>query len=249
MRHAFALLLVTIIGCDRATQFAQRTGLATAAPPPPEQIEVMCDSGHGSTCTQESLAMTMGVILPYVASRPGSVVRLWSVADDPADSRMIAERQSTAPKRAGVKARRAHEKRFIEESRVFFTTAARPLFEQTQRQSTPLFESLTRVALTTATRRRQIVLISDLREETPRTARTECGPLPKNLDALHERGILTPALLKNTTVHLSFVSFERVENDRCPADIGRFAQLQNLWRDALVASGATVHITSEAPEL
>lgn len=249
---AFALAALLLGGCERVKDFTRETGLVSRPAPAAEQIEIIVDSGAGSTGTPETLRATLDVVLPYAAHRPGSIVRVWRVGEDPTDSEPIAVRTVTKPIRSGVRAKRSHQKKFVEESQLFFTTAARPLFEERTRRQTPLFETLTRVALTSTSLPRRIILIGDLREETSRTARTECDELPEAaalLDRLHERGILTPGLLKGTTVHLAFVNFGRVENDRCISDIGNFAQLQNLWRDVLDASAATVHITSEAPDL
>lgn len=253
-KQSFVLLLVLLLflGCDRTKEFARQTGLASRSAPLAEEILIICDGGAASTCTESSFRTTLDVVLPYAAVRPGSRVALWSVGERPTDSRQVAEREVTRPKRNGVRARQAYEKRVVTDARAFFVTAAAPLFRETRRKQTPLFETITAATLQPPSMHRRIVLLSDLREQTPRTATTECSPLPSEallIERLQERGILTPGLLRNTTVHLSFVAYAPVEGERCPFDVGHFARLQHLWQAVLRASGATVHITTGAPQL
>lgn len=247
MLVAFCLLFV---GCDK--EFARGTRLAAHSAPAPEEVLIICDAGAASTCTESSFAATLDVVLPYAAARPGSRVMLWSVGEQPTDSRLVAEREVSGSKRRGLRAVQAHQRRFVADARSFFVTAAAPLFRDRKRTQTPLFETITAATLQPSSLHRRLFLISDLREQTPRTATTECSPLPnavRLIERLHQRGILTPGLLRDTTVHLSFVTYTSVEGERCPFDIGRFAQLQSLWRAVLQASGATVEISNGAPNL
>jgi hypothetical protein len=252
VKHATVVLMVLTLSCQQLGSVARKIGIASAEAPPPVDVVLVCDSGVGSNCTSETLRATLDVVLPYAARRPGSRVALWSVGNDPAASREIARVTSAAPRRAGIAAQRATQKRFVEESVAAVLIAAAPLFRDRARTQTPLFETITLIGLQPTRFARHIIVISDLREETPRTARTECADLPTATALtthLHERGVLLPHLLTHTTLHLAFINHDAVEGNRCAFDVGRFAQLQTLWESTLHAAGADVEITTDAPTL
>ncbi|MFI5298807.1 MAG: hypothetical protein ACHREM_11985 [Polyangiales bacterium] len=254
-RFLFLIIVgIALTGCDRVhwlSRAGEAIGVTDAPPPVPVARDMLCDASTGSTCSEKTLSLALDAILPTVAARPGSVVRLWTLAETVAGTRVLAERVSTPSARPSTQAVRAHEKRFVEETKLLFLQAAQPLFDRPARRS-PIAESIVKVSLASVPKgaEREIVLVTDGREESS-FGHFECGRMPSEqgfLRQLHAASLLLPESLKGIRIIWCFFSLEPVPGERCPATLDRFLQTKSLWAAALHGAGADVQFESSAPE-
>jgi hypothetical protein len=256
LRFLFPIIAwIALTGCDRPTWLSragEAVGLVDAPSPAPVAKEILCDSSSGSTCSEKSLSATLDEKLPTVAARPGSLVRLWTLSETVAGTHVLAERTSTPSLRPSTQAVRAHEQRFVEETKLLFLQAAQPVFDRPARRS-PIAESIVKVSLASAPKgaEREIILLTDGREESS-LGHFECGRIPSApgfLRQLHAASLFLPESLRGVRITWCFFSLEPVPGERCPATLDRFIQIKALWTAALHGAGADVQFFSNAPTL
>jgi hypothetical protein len=214
-------------------------GIEDPPPPPPLDIDVLCDASAGSSCTAESLRATLDVLLPATAARPSSLVRLWVLGRDVADTTQIATVTADAKAR-NAKSEQARRVRLVEESRNTLMSAVTPYLGQHMTRS-PIAESLAKINMvhTRIGASRLFIVITDAREFSG-LGDFECRPpqptaFTTMLDANH---ILAPKSLAGAGVVFSYVTLARIDHDRCPASVGSAEQVEAVWDTALRRAGA-----------
>lgn len=242
------LILLFLVGCARMEHVAEEVGLTDPPAPPPLTVDLVCDTSPGAPCNAATLSATIDVVLPQIAARPGSILRLWSMGDTVADAAVVGSVESTPPKKSGTQAHKTHEERFITSARSKLQQAAEPLFTTAPRRS-PIAETMSKVVLAMTSGARHVVVITDAREVSD-LGNFECGRLPTTeewLSRLHEARALMPGSLRATHVYLVHVEHTRIDRERCPVTMQRIAQTNDLWRAAFQAAGATsITITNDA---
>jgi hypothetical protein len=242
------LILLLLVGCARMEHVAEEVGLTDPPAPPPLTVDLLCDTSPGAPANASTLTETLDVVLPQIAARPHSILRVWSMGDSVADAAVVGSVESTLPKKSGAQARKTHEERFLTTARTYLQKAAEPLFTNTPRRS-PIAETMSKMLLSTTLGARHLVVITDAREVSD-LGNFECGHLPTTeewLSRLHAARVLTPGSLRSTHVYLVHVEHARIDRERCPVTMQRIAQTNDLWRAAFQAAGAaSVTITNDA---
>ncbi|HYC90559.1 MAG TPA: hypothetical protein VEO54_15185 [Thermoanaerobaculia bacterium] len=234
-------------------------GLGDAPPLPAEVIDIVIDASDGSPACVATVRGTLDIVLPYVAARPGSELRLWALGVELADTRMLAAVTSSAPKRRGERARTLEADRFVATSRALLLQAVAPIFDHPAKTQSPIAEGISRVAYSRVPtgRRRLLIVITDAREVSgigPRRIDFECQRVLPDAQTwvarLHEDAILSPGTLAHTDVHFAFVALAAIPKRGCPVTLARARRVEELWRAALMAAGATsIAFTTDAPQI
>ncbi len=209
--------------------------------PPPESVDVVCDTTIGSSCTRETMIRVVDASLQYAIKRPGSRVRAWAIAKTVAETNPVGEREVPPPPRGSARAKKAVESKLLETSKEYFMTSMAPAFAAPGIRRSPLFEAVGKVALAdSGTLPRRIVIVTDAREVSS-LGDFECGFLPtdaKFVKKLHSRRILPVSSLAGVSIELAFVQSTAVPARGCPVQLEREMRIRELWRAALLAAGA-----------
>lgn len=256
-----AIVISTITACEDS-QAATKTdktcmALGLCAPPPkaPVGVVVLCDTSMGSTCNRATLEQTLDAVLAHVADRPGSVVWLWSLGKNIAETGVVGEQAVPTRSAKSERSQSAQRERFTKAATgALLSSASRALDEPPIRQS-PLAEAITKVGITDdGGLPRQLVVVTDAREMSATAGDFECARLPSDdstfLTRLEKRGLLTPGILQGIAVHFAFVEGGKIPSRGCPVRIEREVRIRELWTAALTAAGASdVRITTGPPAL
>lgn len=204
-------------------------------------VDIVVDGSRGSPANRESLRASGGAALPFVATSPGGLVRVWVIGRAGfGDTRLVTSVVTPAFRGRSTKARRAAQERWAADSLRSLLGACEPLWAGARPRTSPLFDGLTKVAIATpGTTTRVIAVISDLREESPR-GHWECGALPRP-DAfprlLHRDSLLLPGSLSRTRVLFTSVGMGEIDGNRCPVRLDRELLIQQLWTAVIAAAG------------
>ena len=236
---AVLLLPFASLGCG-----GDRSGLlqdlGILDPPPSEPVEfiVLCDPSRGGACTPKVLAATLRARLRRAAERPSSTVTIYVQGETPESLRRI-----------GTVTLRTHELGH-EEARLLRNATAALAAPPTRRS--PIAESLAQVIYLhgPAHRRRELILITDLREVSALLGDFECGDLPAADDFVRRMradGVLRERALRRTAVQVVGLDAAAVDEGRCSWPLSREIELRNLWGAAFRAAGAlSVEFSSTA---
>lgn len=246
-------ITVAITGCggdgsDGLSKAALSLGLSDAPALPAEILDVLCDASQDTPCSATTLAETFDRILPYAASRPGSHVRLWKVGRDVSDIFLLAD-QVSPPTPAKKKAVKSSRLRWVADVRRYLLKAAEPTLQERRVMRSPLLEAVTKVALAEipGVSLRTIVFLTDGLEVSS-YADWECAelvPVDVLRTRLHSEHVLSPGVLKDTRVSLSFTDMAHAPRNRCRSSIPRLTAIMDGWKQLLREAGASeVFITT-----
>ncbi len=263
MKRTIKALIVTICflglclvgaGCTSAhSQFLEACRAVSACAPvlsAPVTVDLICDHSAGSTCNRESLTTNVDVVLTHIGDHPGSLVRLWSQGRTVDDTVLVGTREVPPLKNGSRKARHGAAIRFVQEARPFLLKASEPMFGDAAFHTSPIAETISRVALSSSRpgQNRVIVIITDGREFSPTLGDFECKVIPDKTVFRHQldkHRLLMANTLANTHVVFANVTIGPIENGRCAATLERAATIQDLWQSSLAeASAASVTFTT-----
>lgn len=246
------LVVAALSGCggDGSGGFrkaAAAVGLTDSPPLPAEIVDIGCDVSSEAPCTMTTLAETVSNGLLYAAARPGTHVRLWRIGRDISDTSIVAEQVSPGGRGQGKKAVKADRDRFVESARRLFLKAAEPMLDGPRVNRSPLLEAVTKIALAEipGLSTRVMILITDGLEYS-RWANWETGdidPIESLSQRLHAGHVLTPGVLKDTRVFLSFCDVSHVSRSPSRSTIARLTGIQDAWRTLVREAGATTDVT------
>ena len=228
------------------TRVGRSVGLTDPAVPQTITLDLPCDPSKDGTCTSDSLDATLAAVLPVIAERPGSELRLWIIGPDLASTRVVATVKGTVPYSGNAAAMKAVRARFVEAARSSCMTAAQPALAEPVKGGSPIAESITAIALASVhTDLRAIVVISDAREVSAIGGDFECdNPLPSAtsfVKALHRERVLPPGSLAGTRVFFTFMTITEIRRKGCAVTLDRLATMRELWTAAIEAAGGTAH--------
>lgn len=245
------IVLLSLDGCGADSQhpsFLTRAGRSVGLFDPPARstitADVVCDPSKDSTCTAEALDATLAAVLPVIAERPGSELRLWVIGPDLAATKIVATVKGTVSTSGNAATVKAATARFIEGARNSCMTAAQPALIPTNHGGSPIAESLTAIAMANVhTDLRAIVVISDAREVSDLTGDFECdNPLPNPssfVKALQRERVLPPGSLAGTRVFFTFMTITEIHRKGCAETLDRLATMRDLWTAAVEAAGGS----------
>jgi hypothetical protein len=233
-------LVVLLVGCDATT--ARRFGLANDENLPAVMIDILCDSGAGSTCTTETLNTTLDRELAAAAERPESIVRLWSMGTTVGDTTIVGVAVSPQNTKRGRTSRKLVQDHFVATAKTDLLKAIEPRLAGAARRRSPIAESIARIVWAAAPPRmpRRFVIITDAREVSS-FGDFECGVLPKPgefVEKLHSDLVLPSGSLNGVAVEFIHVSLGAVDGDRCAFSLSRAAAIRELWKAAITSAGA-----------
>lgn len=247
------VLFVLVLACDgHVEDHLARAGHASGLVSDERRVLdalVLCDASQYSTCDAETLRAALdSVVLPAVADRPGSRVRLYTLGEE-VTARLLATQETTAAAKLTLKAITKHELAWRHDALAFFTTAAAPLFQGTPAQRSKIAEALTRLAsedqLPNADR--ILLYIGDLRETG--IAKLECGLIPDPLEwrqRLDRARLLQPDTLTGVRVLFTNTSITTPGNVQCDTP-ARAQAIKELWRSAITRAGGTPEFFTNLP--
>ena len=240
---------VGVSGCLEATAACVSAGICDAPPDPTVTIDVICDTSSGSTCTPETIDMTLAQTMPLIAQRAGSTLRLWSMSGT-VDGVVTLGIVTSPPTVPSLRARTLKEAAFVKAEKARLLRNASTAFVQPAGQS-PIAETMARVLMATSSgERRAIVIISDMRQFENQRVDFECGNLPSPQDfAKHliDGHVLTPDAMTGIGVAFSFVGVPPVDGGRCAATIQRAREIEVIWKTAVTTTGGTVLAYTDGP--
>jgi len=245
------LLISTLVGCN--TPIGVMLGLGSAPTKPAVTIDILCDFDAGGTCTADNLRETLDRIVPPLAERPGSLLRLWAMGNDLGDTTLLAS--STVPTASRRKnMQRAAWTRFVASTRSLFLGAYNASADTRHRRQSPIAEAITRVAWADSRAPdRYCLVLTDAREYSDVGGDLECGALPVAgtfTRQLQRHHVLAPQSLHGTTIAFCFVTIGTIDGRRCEATLERADKVRELWITALRAAGATrVFYSTAVPHL
>lgn len=234
------IIMLLLTGCDRLQRY-----VTPEAPPTPKTVDVICDFGGGSGCTEQSLRSILTEVATDLPA--GSVVRLHGMADDVARATELATFTATKSAKKTVRAVAGHERRQTEALIGEFATAATPVWEHMDRRRSPIASTIARALLSgnPNSGTRHVYVLTDAREvsNTPSLGKLdfECGTiLDGDAYAKRLRKLLPEHSAQGVFLHFRHVKLEPVANNRCPATVERYAALQETTTSAWSQVGALV---------
>lgn len=246
-----AVLCSGITGCDGTPGhgfgdgIAESIGLADPKPLPPVLVDALCDSSDGASCTAATLRELIDNILPLIAERPGSILRIWALGDDLSSTTIIATSMNTRRTALSGRAERSAQARFVAEETAYVMKAAMPVFSAARPRQSPIAECIGRIALAHAAPgvlHLYVVLSDGLQFSTALGDDFECGTLPAASawsSRLATEQVFATGALRNSIIVFTHVTPVPIARKGCPkASLARFGQVRNLWTTALTAAGA-----------
>jgi hypothetical protein len=235
-----------------ATRVARSVGLADAPPLPSLGIDVVCDPSKDSTCTMESLDATLASLLPVIAERPGSVLRVFMVGPDLPSTKMLPIVENKLATSGNANTAKTAKARFVDASRTALMSAAQPYLAGNTKGGSPIAEALTTVAMAAVhTDSRAICVISDGREVSAIGGMDfECDdplPTPQTFaKTLQKARVLSPGSLAGVTVSFTYLTITPIHRKErgCVETLARLAHIRELWTAAIEAAGGTAEFNA-----
>lgn len=236
-RLVLLLVAVLLVGCDALHGIVGRT-----APSPPVVVSVLCDASPGSSCTEDSLASTLDVVLPFVADHPGSRVQVFVMGNYAEETRLTGMVRVGAPPKPSRAARTAFRTTFLASARETLLGSALPFIHE-DRVRSPILASIARVQLVVGAKEdHRLIVLSDLRESSE-YCRCECQELPTTaVWQSRVRGLLPRGSLGSTRVYLTGVDLRPLASHSCPQPVERYRTLVSLFTTALTDADARVSV-------
>jgi hypothetical protein len=254
----FLALTLTACGESQQSEFlsgaCEALGITDSPAPRRLVVDALCDRSSGSPCTQSTLAETWDAILPALASRPGSQVRLWLQGEDVSSTGIVSKAIVPECRSHRLRARRSEERVWVASTRNLLLGSTRPVWTSRQPRHSPIAEALTKIAMAEVPpgSARIVVALSDGREVS-NFGDFECGPLPLKdvfLTRLAKGCLLTPVSFSNVRVLFAYIGPTPIDDRHCSVTLKRTEQIKSLWREALVRAGASeVRFLALAPTL
>jgi len=247
-----AVVSVTVAFHPAATMQAL-IALHLTDPPPRVNItdDILCDP-TSENCNETTLEAAIRESLTNVASRPGSMTKLWLSGADVEDLECVATATSTSTGK-GQRGREAAARRFVDGETTRLLTLAKLALSKRVPSASPIAESLTLLSWQEVqTARRRIIVLSDLRQVSKSLGDFECGSLPDTdawLRSLTAHHYLEPGSLSGVTVHAAFLVPHPVEHRRCSVSLERESAVRELWSAAIERAGGSLLITAGPPRL
>jgi hypothetical protein len=260
LRLLTLFLALTLTACGDSPQSGflagacEILGITDPAAPRRLVVDVICDRSSGSPCTQRNLTETWDAILPALASRPGSQVRLWLQGEDVSSTEIVAKAVVPEFRNHRPRVRRSEERAWVAFSRNLLLGSTRPVWTSKQPRHSPIAEALTKIAMTEVPvgSDRIVVALTDGREVSS-FGDFECGSLPPKevfLARLAKGCLLTPVTLSNVRVLFAYIGPTPIDDRRCSVTLERTERIKSLWKEALVRAGASeVRFLALAPTL
>ena len=236
------LSVLTLAACQGESSLILTDLGLSDEPLKPVTLDLLTDFSEGSSGSLGNVDSTLDRVLPFVAERPGSQVRLWILGSTVGETTLIASREVEGSKKHSPKARRAYVESFSRTTRELFLTAAEAALRFRQNRS-PLLESLTKIGFAGSPggAQRVIILITDSREFS-NWADFECDNPPETesfLEKLHNESVLSPGSLDGAQIYFSFTTMGEIAKGRCRLTMARSAAIRSLWKSVLTAAGAS----------
>lgn len=221
---------------------AVSTGLADPPLLPAEAVDLVCDLSQHTPCTTARVRDLLEVILPPLADRPRSVVRLWVVGADVGRVQLLAEiRVPAAPRRK--KRKKVATSEWARETEQLFLKLLEPYTAQEPVRRSPLFEAITKIALAEipGVASRKTYMISDGLAYCG-YANFESAEIPTAAElapVLHRDRVLTPGVLRDTRVAFVFCDVSRLPSGRGRSSVARMVAITDCWDRLLREAGAS----------
>lgn len=238
MNRAIALLAaILLLGCDAVHGVVGRT-----TPPPPVVVSILVDASPGSPGSEDTLASTLDVVLPFVVDRPGSRVQVFVMGDAAEETRLTGLVRVGSPVRSSRAARTAFRSTFLASARSMLLGSALPFIRE-DRVRSPILASLARVQLGVGAKEdHRLIALTDLRESSE-YCRCECQELPTiPVWRSRVRGLLPRGSLGATRVYLTGVDLRPLASRVCPQTVERYRALVALFTTALTEADARVSV-------
>lgn len=241
----FAVLTLST-GCESLENLCRSVEICDEEPPEPILVDLLCDTSPGSSCTQSTLKENLDQILPYLLSRPHSIIRTWNQGSAVSDTIMVSQHKITVPKKSGTQALRSYRESFLVTAKAEISSAILNLNSSEGKNRSPIIEGISKVAMAGSAGGlpRTIIIITDGRQFSS-IADFECADkLPSTeefLKKLDKNQLLEENSLTGTRIIFSFINSTPIKGRRNCSDvtIKREKHIQRLLTVALTRAGAT----------
>ena len=223
---------------------AESIGLADPPPLPPLIIDGLCDSSEGSSCSAATLRELIDNVMPRIAERPGSIIRIWSLGSNLISTTLVATSANTRRPLRSARSERAAQARFVSEETAYLVKKSAQIFAADPARRSPIVEGLGRISLAhTATGAQHLIIVVSDALEFSTFGNWECGELPAAqqwTSLLADERVLTSGSLRNDLVAFAHSAPVMAGRKGCPAmTLARAAAVRDLWASALKAAGAS----------
>lgn len=262
VRHGWPLLTLCLLpGCDRTVASLAPTARAVCEAAEvcepvvegPELIDVLLKL-HSPVTTPDHLGITLDHILPRMARRPKSHLRLWATTEREGELKLVQEVRSPEAQPERKRGAKPDRERWIAETRAAFMRQAMPTLENRPAGHGSLAAAIARVALQDTGERffRQLVVLADGSDGALGTFACDTVAVSEETNGgLPLRRWLSDGVLSHIYLHLTY--FRPVGFEGCPESALRFDILQGIWGRTLLAAnaegalieGGPVHFTDE----
>lgn len=219
----------------------------------PELIELLLDRPSPMT-TPDHVGSTLDQLLPRMARRPGSQVRLWATTAHDGEVELLSEVHSPDPQSDRHRSTKLEREEWQHTARARLMARVAPALAAPPATRSSLAAALARLALRTEDgRATQLIVVADGYDTSLGGFACDTVSVSDELvGSLPLRRWLPDGLLTRVTVHLTY--FAPVAPDGCPVNALRFGILQSVWGQLLMGAGAKevlieggpVHFTDEA---
>ena len=247
------LLLSAALPMSACRPACEGIGLCDPQPLQPVDIHLLCDAGGGSPCAASFLEQVQRRVIPELANRPGSVVSLWTLGVDLANTREAV--RHTIVTRGFPGSTSAHRYFQIQTDSIVLHSLAALRFTNAEptRRSSPIAEGISKIAHSARENARPwiLLIISDGLQQTS-DFQFECNPRPSPeqfIAALARRRLLEPGSLDGAlNAMLLHGELKQIPDDRCEQTMERGLELEAIWKAALEQAGAAAtHIGANIP--
>ena len=252
-RRWLALLVLLffwlLVACDEATgplaekpsRALERAAGISEVVEEPLLVDVLLDTTPGSPGDVRNLGSQLDATLSTLARRSG-ICREWLLRDSVEKTVVISTVTFSRSQSTNTHVQEREQKEAVAKAREQLLHAADDAAGETPHRS-PLFGAITRIGMTSSPyRTRQIVLISDMREEG--VAAWECGPIDVDrvLPILDRERLLLPNSLRGITIAAAF--FDIGPAPKCSDTIARHLSLRDAWQQLATRAGARITFTT-----
>lgn len=235
-------LTFVLTGCEDARGFFTGT-----PPPPPLVIDVLVDASEDSSGSPETATSVITLAARSVASRPGSVLRVWVLAATVGRTRNVSMATVPAPSRAGKRFREAARDSFLRDALPALLDPVLAALKEPSPRRTPLVQSILLVALADAPIHapRHLVVVTDLRESE---LWKECSH-PPSVTRVNQilRATHRTTRLARIRVAFSYCGLRPAANPRCGLSVTAYEDLRTFWREWVAANGGTAAFSLNDP--
>jgi hypothetical protein len=238
-------LLITLffLSCDRARGVGEAVGILNRPPIAPSTIDLVIDGLGGSPATPENTDALLADVVGQYVTLPGTTIRCWWLSNNET-SPLLGSFVVTASEKPNARAVVYHEKKLRADAKKFFHDLTAPYFASFHRTRSPIIDGLGSISVAGKATggEHNVLLLTDLLENSRLALLDTCGPPPVGHFAQRVKQVLPPGSLQGVTVYA--VLSQPSRQHRCAVPVERFCIISGLFDQAITNAGGRFVLSS-----